>query len=112
MLIRKASESPLKYASIPRIELVAATFSVKIALLLREELDIEINKLYFWTDSKEVLGYISNSSKRFKIFVTNRIQFIRDHSDVVQWHYLPTAYDLADDNSRGLDAFKSSKSQR
>ena len=44
MLIRKASESPLKYASIPRIELVAATFSVKIALLLREELDIEINK--------------------------------------------------------------------
>ena len=44
MLIRKASESPLKYASIPRTELVAATFSVKIALLLREELGIEINK--------------------------------------------------------------------
>ena len=48
--------------------------------MLREELDIEINKEYFWTDSKVVLGYISNSSKRFNIFVANRIQFIHDHS--------------------------------
>ena len=92
LLIGKVRLSPLKYVSIPRLELVAATLSVKIALLLREELNIEINKEYIWTDSKEVLGYISNSSKRFKIFVANKIQFIHDHSDVAQWYYVPSAY--------------------
>ena len=111
-LIEKARVSPLKYLSIPRPELVAATLSVKIALLLRKELDTEIKKMFFWSDSKVVLGYISNSSKRFKILIGNRIQFIRDHSDVAQWHHVPNAYNPADDSSRGLDAIKSSKSQR
>ena len=74
LLIGKAIVSPLNYVSIPRLELVAATLSVKIALLLREELDIEINNEYFWTDSKVALGYISNSSKRFKISIANRIE--------------------------------------
>ena len=71
--IWKARARLLKYGSIPKLELVAAIFSVKIALLLREDWDIEINKEYFWTDIKVVLGYISNSSKSFRIFVTNRI---------------------------------------
>ena len=49
LLIWKAIVSPLKHVSIPRLELVAARLSVKIALLLREELDIKINKEDFWT---------------------------------------------------------------
>ena len=80
--------------------------------MLREELDIEINKEYFWTDSKVVLGYISNSSKRFNIFVANRIQFIHDHSDVAQWYYVLSACNPADDSSRRLGGIKSSKLQR
>ena len=47
LLIGKAKVSTLRYVPIPRLELVAATLSVKIASLLREELDIEINKEYF-----------------------------------------------------------------
>ena len=112
LLIGKARASPLRHVSIRRLELVAATRSVKIALLLQEELDIEINKEYYWTDSKVVLGYISNSSKRFKIFVANRIQFICDHSDVAQWYYVPSACNPADDSSRCLHGIQSSKSQR
>ena len=92
LLIGKARISPLKHVSIQRLELVAATLFANITLLLQEELDIEINKEYFWTDSKVVLGYISNSSKRFKIFIAKRIQFIHDHSDVAQWYYVPSAY--------------------
>ena len=110
LLIGKARVRPLKYVSIPRLKLVAATLFVKIALFLREELDIKINKEYFWTDSKVALGHIWKSSKRFKIFVANRIQFIRDNSDIAQWHYVPTACNPADNSSRGLDPIKSSKS--
>ena len=57
LLIWKASASPLKYASMPRLKLVAAILSVKIALLLRDGLNIEINKKYLWTNSKVVLVY-------------------------------------------------------
>ena len=106
LLIGRTRVSPFKYVSIPILEQVAAPLSVKIALLLREELVIEIKKEYLWSDSKVVLGYISSSSKKLKIFVENRIQFIRDHSDVAQW-YCVQWYSL-----RGLDRIKSSISQR
>ena len=112
LLVGKAKVSPLRYVSIPRLELVAATLTVKTALLLREELDIEIIKEYFWTDSKVVLGYISNSSKRFKIFVGNRSQFIHDRSDVAQWYYVPSACNPVEYSSRGLNGIKSRKSQK
>ena len=40
LLTGKARLSSLKYLSVPRHKLVAATLSVKIALLLKEELNI------------------------------------------------------------------------
>ena len=73
LLTWKARVNPLRYVSIPRLEVLASTASVKTALLLREELDIEINKEYFWIYSKVVLGYISDSSKRVETSVGNRI---------------------------------------
>ena len=107
--IREVRVSPLKFVSIPRLELVAATLSVKIVLLLREELDIEINKEYFWTDSKVLLGHISNSSKRFKIFVANRIKFIFWSFGFCTGALCSNCIHFSRYSSRGLDAIKSSK---
>ena len=46
---------------------------MKISQQLKQELDIEkdISEVeeFFWTDSQVVLNYISNESKRFKVFV-------------------------------------------
>ena len=58
--------------------------------MLRKELIIHSKiKEYFWTDSKVVLSYINNkNSKRFKIFVTNRVQLIKENSDVSHWMYI------------------------
>ena len=68
----KSRVTSKKYVTIPRLELVAAVLSVKIAALIRRELDIEWKNETFWTDSKVVLGYINNNTKKFKIFVTNQ----------------------------------------
>ena len=81
----KSRVAPIKYVSIPRLELTAATLSVKISKILRDELDIHISSEVFWTDKQVVLGYINSDSRRFKIFVANRVQFIRDNTDIEQW---------------------------
>ena len=47
------------FVSIPRLELTAATLSVKISKMLKNELDIHVDDEIFWTDSKVVLGYIN-----------------------------------------------------
>ena len=68
---------PTNFVSIPRLELTAAALSVKVSILLRKELIIHpIINQYFYIDSQVVLGYINSDAKRFKIFVTNRVQLI------------------------------------
>ena len=47
------------FVSIPRLELTAATLSVKISKMLKNELDIHVDDEIFWTDSKVVLEYIN-----------------------------------------------------
>ena len=68
----------------PRLELSATALSVKVSLLFGQRLKISVNKEYFWTDSKIILGYINSNSKKDKIFVANRIQFIRKNADSKQ----------------------------
>ncbi|XP_033099360.1 uncharacterized protein LOC117103009 [Anneissia japonica] len=107
LVISKARVGPRKPTTIPRMELVAATVSVKIATILRRELSCYKNlKEHFWTDSKVVLGYIVNDAKRFHTFVANRVQLIRNSSELRQWHYISTKYNPADIASRGMEVEK------
>ena len=98
----KSRAVPLKFVSIPCLELTATTLSVKISKLIREELQYNIDKEYFWTNSHVVLGYLQNESKIFKAFVANRIQFIKEHSDVSQWQYVASKDNPIDQDSRGI----------
>ena len=109
--MEKSRVTPKKYVTIPRLELVAAVLSVKIAALTGRELDIEWKNETFWTDSKVVLGYINNT-KKFKIFLANQIQQIHEGSNVSQWRYVPSKMNPADDASRGLYANKNTSSSK
>ena len=88
LLISKSHVTPMKFVSVPRLELTVAVSSVKISQELKQELDIEEDiseeEEFFWTDSQVVLNYISNESKRFKVFVANRFQMIRNHTNLSQ----------------------------
>nr|XP_039258111.1 uncharacterized protein LOC120334671 [Styela clava] len=98
----KSRVAPLKPITIPRLELTAALVSVRVGVMLRQELNFVNIKETYWTDSKVVLGYVSNDSRRFHIYVANRVQEIRDHSEPNQWFYVDTKNNPADDASRGL----------
>ncbi len=108
----KSRVPPLKQTTIPRLELTAATVSAKVGAMLRRELDIEDLKQTCWTDSQIVLGYIANETKRFKTFVANRVQVIRDHSEIKEWKYVDTKHNPADDASHGLRASEIAKNSR
>ena len=62
LIFGKSRVTLVNYVSIQRHKLTAATLSVKISKILREELDIHIGSEVFWTDSQVVLGYINNDS--------------------------------------------------
>ena len=100
----KSRVTPMKVMTIPRLELTAALVSAKLSALLHKELDFKDLKQVFWTDSRIVLGYISNPSRRFHVFVANRVEQIHDLSSTSEWRYIDTKINPADYASRGMYA--------
>ncbi|XP_057309065.1 uncharacterized protein LOC130647286 [Hydractinia symbiolongicarpus] len=81
LLLGKSRVAPIKMVSIPRLELTAATVAVKVGVMLKQEMPAVDYECY-WTDSNVVLGYINNESRRFHIFVANRIQQIQENTSL------------------------------
>ncbi|XP_047246221.1 uncharacterized protein LOC124883254 [Girardinichthys multiradiatus] len=73
-----------------------------MSVMLKSELEMNIDEEFFWTDSQVVLAYINNEARRFHVFVANRVQLIRETTDTKQWHYIDTAQNPAEHASRGL----------
>ena len=100
----KSRVAPIKMITIPRLELTAALVSAKVNALLQKELEFEVLKQVFWTDSQIVLSYINNSACRFHVFVANRVQQIHDLTSESEWRYIDTKTNPADYASRGIYA--------
>ena len=66
-------------------------------------MDMEIDKITFYTNSKVVLGYIRNECQRFYVYVANRVQTIRKISNPKQWKYVDTNENPADLSTRCLN---------
>ena len=78
--------------------LVKLVNSVKTAL----KNQLTISKTYLFTDSKICLAWISATGKEFNTFVENRIQDIRNLSNINDWHYCPTSENTADLISKSI----------
>lgn len=72
--------------------------------LVRDEIDINMNAVKFYTDSKIVLGFIHNCTRRFYTYVANRVTRIRKSSHPEQWHYISTEDNPADHATRPIHA--------
>ena len=72
--------------------------------MLNRELTYKLLTNYYWSDSRVVLGYIANESKRFHVYVVNRVQEIRDQSKTQEWNHVQSESNPADLASRGTSA--------
>ena len=101
-IVGKCKVVPIKPVfTVPRLELMAAVLACRLALLCRQEIPWKMTE-YFWSDSTVVLGYVKNTSARFKVFVANRVQFIHNVSSPEQWRHCTSAENPADDGSRAV----------
>ena len=111
LVMSKSRVTPIRPITVPRLELTAAVASINLSKFIERELQLENLKQFYYTDSKVVLGYISNESRRFHIYVANRVQQIREHSSPGQWRHVDTHENPADWSSRGMTADELSSSR-
>lgn len=104
IVMAKSHLAPLKKVTIPRLELMAATLSVKLDAMIRRQLDLPYSESLYWSDSTIVLHYVKNKEKRFKTFVANRISTIHEGSEPDQWRHVDSKNNPADVLSRGQSA--------
>ena len=100
----KSRVAPHKPVTVPRLELTEAVCSVRVSEQIDRKLDYPVDQDFFWTDSKVVLGYINNESRRFHVFVLSRVQEIQDSSSATQWKHVESQDNPADDASHGMKA--------
>ncbi|XP_076832060.1 uncharacterized protein LOC143477359 [Brachyhypopomus gauderio] len=103
-LMGKSKLAPHPPHTIPRLELCAAVLATEMAELIIDELDIDIHKITFYTDSRIVLGYIHNTSRRFYVYVANRVARIRRSTSPEQWQFVSTEHNPADHGTRSVPA--------
>ena len=53
-------------------------------------------KRFYYSDSRVGLGYISNSTRRFQVFVANRVGIIQSISNISHWSHTTGKDNLAD----------------
>ena len=75
--------------TIPKLELQATVLAVRLKCTILEEIDFDIDKVRFWTDSKITLSYIRNSSKRLSVYIMTRLHEIKLNPNINEWYFIP-----------------------
>ncbi|XP_062557852.1 uncharacterized protein LOC134222705 [Armigeres subalbatus] len=100
IIAAKTRVAPLKFLSIPRLELQAALIGSRLARTLSEALTIYITRRFFWSDSQDVLCWIRSDHRRYSPFVAFRVSEILELTEMTEWRYVPTDLNVADNGTK------------
>ncbi|XP_055585244.1 uncharacterized protein LOC129738083 [Uranotaenia lowii] len=100
LVCSKTRVAPLKFLSIPRSELQSSVIGARLAKTVIENLSVKVTNRFFWTDSRNVLSWLSADYRRYSQFVSNRVSEILELSNLSEWHWIPTKLNVADEGTK------------
>ncbi|XP_062558013.1 uncharacterized protein LOC134222885 [Armigeres subalbatus] len=92
----KSKVAPLKYQSIPRLELQGALIGARLMNSVCESHTLKIDQKFLWTDSSTVLAWIRSEHRRYKQYVAHRVGEILTLSELENWRWVPSKENVAD----------------
>jgi hypothetical protein len=107
----KGRVCPLEPISIPRLELMAATFGAQLTDKVRKALEQENIVTRMWTDSMTALWWIRGRTRDLKLFVANRVLEIHKYTQPSEWRHVPSAQNPAYIISRGCSLLELKESR-
>lgn len=93
-----------KKLTLPRLELCGAYLLSNLMDKVKKGLLGHSIKIFGWSDSTAVLGWIQGEASRWKPFVANRVRHINEIMPAECWRYVKSSENPADCASRGMSA--------
>ena len=88
--------SPRCADTIPRLELCAAMDAAQSVAKVKKEIGVDICDTRYYTDSLVVIGYLTNTTKRFSRYVSRRVEEVLKLTNVAQWSHISGANNVGD----------------
>ena len=101
-VIGKCCVAPNRQMTIPKLELQAPVYGVRLRKQILNEHDVKIDKIFHWTDSSTVLRWLQAADKKQQVFVANRAAEILESSSMDLWRHVKGAEKPADIGTRGM----------